>query len=63
MPLSPLTEFHTTSTATAESYYYEIPLEFEALDNGTQVRFTTGFNGAAYDIPHTLWEVEIPPRS
>ena len=60
VPLSPHTETITTETAIGIFSGPEIPLEWEAVGQDTVLRFTTGFNGAAYDIPHTLWEVAIP---
>lgn len=61
VPVSPLTHFFTIETAMGRSFGYEIPLEWELADDETVLRFTTGFNGAAYDIPYTLWEAPIPP--
>lgn len=60
-PLSGETAFHTLNNATGEHVYYEIPLTFAVHDDETVVRFTTGWNGAGYDTPHTLWETPIPP--
>ncbi|GJM37999.1 MAG: hypothetical protein DHS20C19_13660 [Acidimicrobiales bacterium] len=59
--VSPFTAALTTETAIGIFTGYEIPLEWEVTDDETMVRFTTGFNGAAYDIAHTLWETPLPP--
>lgn len=59
--VSPFTADLTTETAIGIFAGYEIPLEWEVTDDETVIRFTTGFNGAAYDIAHTLWETPLPP--
>lgn len=61
VPVSPFTAELTTETAIGIFTGYEIPLAWEVTDDETFVRFTTGFNGAAYDIAHTLWETPLPP--
>lgn len=60
-PLSGETAFHTLNNATGQHLYYEIPLTFAVNEDETVVRFTTGWAGAGYDTPHTLWETPIPP--
>jgi hypothetical protein len=60
-PLSPVPQVRAFATATRIGASADAVLELALLADRSSVAFLLGFQGAAYDIPHELHVVPIPP--
>jgi hypothetical protein len=60
-PVSHVPAMRSFSTAVSVGEGPDVILQFVVLRDGRRVAYTAGFSGAAYDIPHVLYEAPIPP--
>lgn len=60
LPVSHIPDVRAYTTAATEGESPDVVLDVVVLEGEQVVAYTSGFNGAAYDIPYEVWVAPIP---